>query len=101
MRKIEKQRPPCRGRYPRHGAQQEVKIMSLNKAMAIGRLGQDPEIRYAPTGLPIVTFSVATDEPYLDKERNRQERTEWHSVVVIGKLGGSAMSISIRATSFR
>jgi single-strand DNA-binding protein len=61
--------------------------MSLNKAMVIGRLGQDPEIRYAPTGLPVVNFSVATDEPYLDKEGNRQERTEWHRVVVIGKLG--------------
>jgi len=60
--------------------------MSLNKVLVIGRLGQDPEIRYAPTGLPIVNFSVATDEPYLDKEGKRQERTEWHRVVVIGKL---------------
>lgn len=60
--------------------------MSLNKAMVIGRLGQNPEIRYAPTGLPVVNFSVATDEPYLDKEGKRQERTEWHRVVVIGKL---------------
>ena len=60
--------------------------MPLNRAMVIGRLGQDPEIRYAPTGLPVVNFSVATDEPYLDKEGNRQERTEWHRVVVIGKL---------------
>jgi single-strand DNA-binding protein len=60
--------------------------MSLNKAMVIGRLGQDPKIRYAPTGLPIVNFSVATDEPYLDKEGKRQERTEWHRVVAIGKL---------------
>ena len=60
--------------------------MSLNKALVIGRLGQDPEIRYAPTGLPVVNFSVATDEPYFDKEGKRQERTEWHRVVVIGKL---------------
>ena len=60
--------------------------MSLNKALVIGRFGQDPEIRYAPTGLPIVNFSVATDEPYLDREGRRQERTEWHRVVVIGKL---------------
>jgi single-strand DNA-binding protein len=60
--------------------------MSLNKAMVIGRLGQNPEIRYAPTGLPVVNFSVATTEPYLDKEGKRQERTEWHRVVVIGKL---------------
>src|SRR3984957_16617636 len=60
--------------------------MSLNKALVIGRLGQDPEIRYAPTGLPVVNFSVATDEPYFDKEGKRKERTEWHTVVVIGKL---------------
>jgi single-strand DNA-binding protein len=60
--------------------------VSLNRAMVIGRLGQNPEIRYAPTGLPVVNFSVATDEPYIDKEGKRQERTEWHRVVVIGKL---------------
>lgn len=60
--------------------------MSLNKVMVIGHLGEDPEIRYTPTGLPVVNFSVATDEPYLDKEGERQERTEWHRVVVIGKL---------------
>ena len=60
--------------------------MSLNRAMVIGRLGQNPEIRYAPTGLPVVNFSVATDEPYIDKEGKRQDRTEWHRVVVIGKL---------------
>ena len=60
--------------------------MSLNRAMVIGRLGQNPEIPYAPTGLPVVNFSVATNEPYLDKEGKRQERTEWHRVVVVGKL---------------
>ncbi len=50
--------------------------MSLNKALVIGHLGQDPEIRYTPTGLPVVNLSIATDEPYLDKEGKRQERTE-------------------------
>lgn len=60
--------------------------MSLNKAMVIGHLGQDPEIRYTPAGIPVVNLSVATDEAYLDKEGKRQERTEWHRVVVIGKL---------------
>ena len=59
--------------------------MSLNKVMIIGHLGQDPEIRYTPTGLPVVNFSVATDEAYVDKEGKRQERVEWHRVVVIGK----------------
>jgi single-strand DNA-binding protein len=60
--------------------------MSLNRVMMIGNLGQDLEIRYTPSGLPLVNFSVATDESYLDKEGKRQERVEWHRVVVIGKL---------------
>jgi single-strand DNA-binding protein len=59
---------------------------SLHRVMMIGNLGQDPEIRYTPSGLPLVNFSVATDESYLDKEGKRQERVEWHRIVVIGKL---------------
>ena len=61
--------------------------MSLNKVMVIGHLGQDPEIRYTPAGMPVVSHSVATDEMYLDKDGKRKERVEWHKVVVIGKLG--------------
>jgi single-strand DNA-binding protein len=60
--------------------------MSLNKVMVIGHLGQDPEIRYTPAGMPVVNFSVATDEAYVDKDGKRQERAEWHRVVVAGKL---------------
>jgi single-strand DNA-binding protein len=60
--------------------------MSLNKAMVIGNLGQDPEMRYTPAGLPIANFSVATNEPYVDRAGKRQERTEWHRIVVAGKL---------------
>ena len=60
--------------------------MSLNKVMVIGHLGQDPEIRYTPTGLPVVNFSVATNEVFLDKEDKRQERAEWHRIVVMGKV---------------
>jgi single-strand DNA-binding protein len=60
--------------------------MSLNKVMVIGHLGQDPEIRYTPAGLPVVNFSVATDEQYVDNDGKRHERTECHRVVVIGKL---------------
>jgi len=54
--------------------------------MVIGHLGQDPEIRYTPTGLPVVNFSVATDEAFVDNDGKRHDRTEWHRVVVIGKL---------------
>jgi single-strand DNA-binding protein len=60
--------------------------MSLNKVMILGYLGQDPEIRYTPTGLPVVSFPVATDEAYLDNEGKRQARAEWHKIVVAGKL---------------
>jgi len=60
--------------------------MSLNKVMVIGHLGQDPEIRYTPPGMPVVHLSVATDEAYLDKEGKRQEHVEWHRVVALGKL---------------
>jgi single-strand DNA-binding protein len=61
-------------------------MMSLNKVMIIGRLGRDPEIRYTAIGLPVVNFSVATEEPYFDKDAKRRERTEWHRVVVVAKL---------------
>ncbi|MFI3272160.1 MAG: single-stranded DNA-binding protein [Pseudomonadota bacterium] len=54
----------------------------LNKVMIIGRLGQDPELRYAQNGTPIASFSVATDESYNDREGTRVERTEWHRVSV-------------------
>ena len=60
--------------------------MSLNRLMMIGNLGHDPEIRYTPSGLPLVNFSVATDEPYVDKEGKRQDKVEWHKIVAIGKL---------------
>ncbi|MCG8529854.1 MAG: single-stranded DNA-binding protein [Desulfovibrionales bacterium] len=54
----------------------------LNKVMIIGRLGADPELRYANNGTPIANFNVATDESFTDREGNKQERTEWHRVVV-------------------
>ena len=53
----------------------------LNKVMIIGWLGADPELRYTPAGQPICSLRVATDESYTDKDGNRVERTEWHSVV--------------------
>ena len=53
----------------------------LNKVMLIGRLGRDPEIRYAANGTPITTMRLATDESYVDKDGNKVERTEWHTVI--------------------
>jgi single-strand DNA-binding protein len=54
----------------------------LNKVMLIGRLGADPELRYASNGTPIASFNMATDESYTDREGNRVDRAEWHRVVV-------------------
>jgi len=54
----------------------------LNKVMIIGRLGADPELRYAGNGTPIASFNVATDESYTDREGNKVDRVEWHRVVV-------------------
>ena len=54
----------------------------LNKVMVIGRLGRDPELKYASSGMPITNLRIATDESYVDRDGNKVERTEWHSVVV-------------------
>jgi single-strand DNA-binding protein len=60
--------------------------MSLNRVTIIGHLGQDPELRHLANGQAVGRFSVATEAPYTDKEGNRQERTEWHQIVVFGKV---------------
>ena len=52
----------------------------LNKAMLIGRLGQDPELKYTQSGVAVVSFSVATGLKWKDQEGNLQERTEWHNI---------------------
>ena len=57
----------------------------LNKAMIIGRLGQDPELRYTQDGMPVCKFSVATDESYIDKSGQKHEKTEWHKVITFQK----------------
>ena len=64
-----------------HNPSYEEHIM-LNKVMLIGRLGRDPELRYTQTGSPVASLRLATDESYTDKDGNRVERTEWHTVVV-------------------
>lgn len=59
---------------------------SLNKAMLIGNLGQDPEIKYSANGLAICNMSIATTERYRDREGMEQEKTEWHRVVAFDRL---------------
>ncbi|HUJ75933.1 MAG TPA: single-stranded DNA-binding protein, partial [bacterium] len=60
--------------------------MTLNKAMLIGRLGKDPEIRYTKAGDAVANFTLATDDTWRDKQGNKQERTEWHTIVAWGRL---------------
>ncbi len=60
--------------------------MSVNKVILIGRLGNDPELRYTPSGAAVCNFSLATSEVWNDKNSGQKnERTEWHRVVVWGK----------------
>jgi Single-strand binding protein family len=62
--------------------------MSLNRAMLIGYVGHDlEELRYLPSGQPLASFSVATDESFTDKNGEKQERVDWHQVVVYGEAG--------------
>lgn len=61
-------------------------MAGLNKVMLIGNLGRDPEIRYSQSGTAVVNFSIATSEQWTDRNTGeRQERTEWHRIVVFGK----------------
>jgi len=60
--------------------------MSVNKVILVGRLGKDPETRYTPSGQGVCNFSLATDETFKDRNGERQKRTEWHRIVLWGKL---------------
>ncbi len=61
-------------------------MSSVNKAILIGHLGKDPEIRHSQSGAAIASFSIATNESWNNKEGQREERTEWHRIVAFGKL---------------
>ena len=61
-------------------------MASVNKAIIVGNLGRDPEMRYTQSNTPGATFSVATTDQWTDKNGERQERTEWHRVVAWARL---------------
>lgn len=59
----------------------------VNKVILIGNLGQDPDVRFLPSGNPVANLRIATTDSWTDKQSGqRQERTEWHSVVLFNKL---------------
>ena len=61
-------------------------MASVNKAIIIGNLGKDPEMRYMPSGDAICNFSIATTDSWKDKSGEKQEKTEWHRISMFGKL---------------
>ncbi len=61
-------------------------MASVNKVILIGNLGRDPEMRYMPSGDAVANISLATTENWKDKNGEKQEKTEWHRVVMFGKV---------------
>jgi len=60
----------------------------VNKAILVGNLGADPEVRYMPSGAAVANIRIATSEQWKDKQSGEaQERTEWHNIVLFGRLG--------------
>ena len=63
-------------------------MAGINKAILIGRLGSDPEVRYTPSGVAVANFSIATSEEWKDRDTGeKKERTEWHRIVAWRRLG--------------
>jgi len=63
---------------------------SLNKVILIGNLGQDPEARFTPQGTAVTNLSIATNESWKDQSGETQDRTEWHRVVMYGRMAETA-----------
>ncbi len=59
---------------------------SVNKVILVGNVGQDPEVKYSPSGIPSAKFSLATNERFKDRSGEWQERVEWHSIVAWQRL---------------
>lgn len=59
--------------------------MSVNKAILLGRLGKDPELRYTPSGKAVASFSLATSERWTGQDGQKNESTTWHNIVAWGK----------------
>ena len=61
-------------------------MASVNKVILVGNLGRDPEVRFMPNGDAVCNFSIATTDNWKDKSGVKQERTEWHNIVMYRKL---------------
>ena len=63
----------------------DIGEISVNKAIILGRLGQDPELKHTSTGIAVANFTVATSESWTDKSGKKQDKTEWHRITAWGK----------------
>jgi single-strand DNA-binding protein len=71
----------------------------LNRVMLLGNLGADPELRFTQSGQAVLNMRLATTETYLNKDKERVERTDWHNVVVWGKRGEALAKILTKGSS--
>lgn len=71
----------------------------LNRVMLLGNLGADPELRYTQGGQAVLNMRLATTESYLDKDKVRRERTDWHNVVMWGKRGEALAKILAKGST--
>jgi single-strand DNA-binding protein len=71
----------------------------LNRVMLLGNLGADPELRYTQSGQAVLNMRLATTESYLDKNKVRQERTDWHNIVLWGKRGEALAKFLTKGTT--
>ena len=63
---------------------------SVNKVILVGNLGQDPESRFTPQGTAVTNLSVATNETWKNQNGESQDKTEWHRIVMYGKMAETA-----------
>jgi single-strand DNA-binding protein len=85
VREVELERAP----EPTRSSEGIQSMGSVNKVILVGNLGRDAELRYTPGGSPVATINLATTEIWNDKAGQRQEKTEWHRVVLWGKTAES------------
>ncbi len=71
----------------------------LNRVMLLGNLGADPELRYTQSGSAVLNMRLATTESYLDRNKVRQERTDWHNIVLWGKRGEALAKFLTKGTT--
>ena len=69
---------------------------SVNKAILIGNLGKDAELRYTASGTPVASCRIATTERYNDREGNKKEDTQWHDIVIWGKTAEAIHSYLVK-----